>query len=99
MATSKEVAIFFYFWKKVNMKITLEKGNKSYEADLSQPLDISIPLEAGEETVNCFYAPPMQTWPVVAGDFIGLRKYGPVNFLNVKLVLYIKVVCINILIF
>ena len=58
MATSKEVAIFFYFWKKVNMKITLEKGNKSYEADLSQPLDISIPLEAGEETVNCFYAPP-----------------------------------------
>lgn len=67
------------------MKITFEKGNKSYEADLSQPLDISIPLEAGNETVNCFYAPPMQTWPVVAGDFIGSTKYGPVNFLNVQL--------------
>jgi len=67
------------------MRITLEKGSKSYEADLSQPLDISIPLEAGDETVNCFNAPPMQTWPVVAGDFIGLRNHGPVNFLNVKL--------------
>ena len=85
MATSKEVAIFFYFWKKEIMKIILEKGNNSFEANLSQPLDISIPLEAGDQTVNCFFAPPMQTWPVVAGDFIGLRKYSPVNFLNIKL--------------
>ncbi len=67
------------------MKVTVEKGNKSYEADLTQPLDISIPLEAGDQTVNCFYAPRMQTWPVVAGDFIGSTKYGPVNFMNVKL--------------
>lgn len=76
---------FFIFEKIKKMKITFDKNGKSYEADLSQPLDISIPLEEGNQTVNCFYAPPMQVWPVVAGDFIGLTKYGPVNFKNVKI--------------
>lgn len=56
------------------------------EADLSKPLDISIPLIEGHETVNCFYAPFLETAPVVAGAFIGsTAKGGPVNFLNVKL--------------
>lgn len=56
------------------------------EADLSKPLDISIPLIEGHETVNCFYAPFLETVPVVAGAFIGsTAKGGPVNFLNVKL--------------
>ena len=68
------------------MKITFKKGRKTYQADLSKPLDISIPLEEGDRTVNCFYAPWMETAPVVAGDFIGsTQKGGPVNFLNVKI--------------
>ena len=56
------------------------------KADLTQPIDISIPLREGHQTVNCFYAPYLEIAPVVAGSFIGsTAKGGPVNFLNVKL--------------
>ena len=68
------------------MQVTVELNNQSYFADLSKPIDIAIPLEEGLETVNCFYAPPMETAPVVAGSFIGSTdEGGAVNFLNVKL--------------
>ena len=67
------------------MVITFEFKGQSYRADLSQPLDIAIPLKAGLNTVNCFYAPLMETQPVIAGDFIGsTQEGGPLNFLNVK---------------
>ena len=59
--------------------------SKRYQLDLSRPLDISIPLREGMETVNCFYAPPLETAPVIAGSFIGsTAQGGAVNFLNVK---------------
>jgi arylformamidase len=55
-------------------------------ADLSQPIDISMPLREGADTVNCFYAPPFEAAPVVMGSFIGsTAQGGVVNFLNVKL--------------
>ncbi|MGB1218101.1 MAG: cyclase family protein, partial [Saprospiraceae bacterium] len=67
------------------MKINFQHKDKNYKADLSQPLDISLPLKEGMKTVNCFYAPYMSTSPVMAGDFIGsTEKGGPLNFLNVK---------------
>ncbi len=67
------------------MEINFQHQEKNYKADLSQPLDISLPLKEGMKTVNCFYAPYMSTSPVVAGDFIGsTEKGGPLNFLNVK---------------
>ncbi|MBK7869946.1 MAG: cyclase family protein [Saprospiraceae bacterium] len=67
------------------MQIELSHQNQRYCADLSKPIDISIPLKEGLETVNCFYAPPMEAAPVVAGSFIGSTiKGGSVNFLNVK---------------
>lgn len=68
------------------MKITVTHQNKSYQVDLNKPLDISIPLKEGLNTVNCFYAPPMETNPVIAGDFVGSTQMGgPLNFLNVKI--------------
>ena len=68
------------------MKITFQYHNQNYEADLSRPLDISIPLKDGDQTVNCFYAPLMEASPVVVGNFIGsTAKGGSVNFLNVRL--------------
>lgn len=68
------------------MQITLQHQDKTYQSDLSKPHDISIPLEEGVHSVNCFYAPFMETAPVVAGDFIGsTAKGGPVNFLNIRL--------------
>ena len=68
------------------MKIEFERNGRRYRADLSRPLDIAIPLRAGLRTVNCFYAPPLEAEPVVAGDFVGsVARGGPVNFLNVRL--------------
>jgi arylformamidase len=68
------------------MKISLEIKSKRYMVDLSKPRDLSIPLEAGADTVNCFYAPLMEIAPVVMGDFIGdVEKGSPVNFKNVRL--------------
>ncbi len=68
------------------MEATINYKNKKYKINLAQPLDISIPLREGMENVNCFYAPPMETAPVIAGDFIGsTRQGGLLNFLNVRL--------------
>jgi len=67
------------------MKIYLSHSGTPYEADLSKPIDLAIPLKAGENSVNCFYAPPVEYTPVIAGDFIGsTEKGGPLNFKNVK---------------
>ena len=56
-----------------------------WEAILDKPLDISIPVRPGPDTVNCFYAPYMEVEPVVMGDFIGsVSKGGSVNFVNVR---------------
>jgi len=60
--------------------------DQAWRTDLDQPIDISIPLREGHETVNCFYAPFLETTPVVAGSFVGsTEKGGPLNFLNIKL--------------
>ncbi len=68
------------------MKIQLNINNTQYQANLKEPIDISIPLKEGMENPNCFYAPLMETSPVIAGDFIGsTRQGGLLNFLNVKL--------------
>ena len=68
------------------MLISFHHNNDLYEADLSKPIDISIPLRPGKETVNCFYAPFMEISPVISGDFIGsTAQGGPLNFLNVRL--------------
>lgn len=64
---------------------TLRFEDSIYQVDLKKPLDISIPLKDGMETVNCFYAPPVEFSPVVFGDFVGsTQKGGAVNFMNVK---------------
>lgn len=68
------------------MKASTSFNGINYQFDLDQPLDIAIPLQEGLETVNCFYAPPMDVSPVRAGDFIGsTTEGGVVNFMNVRL--------------
>lgn len=68
------------------MLVSLTIRGESYTADLSQPIDISIPIEAGLGKVNCFYAPPVEFLPVVAGSFVGsTAQGGPVNFFNIKI--------------
>ena len=68
------------------MKAIMQWEDQSFEVDFNQPLDIGMALKPGLDNVNCFYAPPFEANPVVAGDFIGdTRKGGVVNFFNVRL--------------
>lgn len=54
--------------------------------DLSDPIDISIPLHDGPNQLNCYYAPHFRIDPVVSGNFIGdMRQGGLLNYKNVHL--------------
>jgi kynurenine formamidase len=66
------------------LKVFISRNGQTFFADLAQPIDIGLPLQEGLGGVNCFFAPPMSTEPVVAGDFVGSTALGgPVNFFNV----------------
>lgn len=67
------------------MKIKFPVGENTWLADLSQGIDLSIPLRSGLENPNCFWAPAPEFSPVVAGDFVGsTAQGGVVNFFNVR---------------
>lgn len=64
----------------------IETKNGQMRIDLSEPLDISIPLRPGVKGVNAYYAPPFTAEPVVMGSFVGsTAKGGAVNFMNVHI--------------
>ena len=66
------------------MIIHFTHRDTKYSADLSNGLDISIPLKSGALGPKCFYAPDFKVEPVIAGDFIGSIEQGsPVNFKNI----------------
>ena len=68
------------------MKITLTHNGRSYNTNLSQGIDISIPLIPGSDSPNCFWAPHFSVEPVRAGDWIGdTLQGGEVNFKTVTL--------------
>jgi kynurenine formamidase len=65
------------------MHISLTFNNIQYRTDLSEGLDISIPMDPASPGPRCFYAPPFQADPVRSGSFIGSIEAGsPVNFKN-----------------
>lgn len=67
------------------MKAQLTFAGKSVQVDFKAPLNIALPLRAGDQNPNCFYAPYMEVEPVRAGDFVGsTAEGGPLNFMNVK---------------
>lgn len=66
------------------MKTTITHHSKTYQIDLSQPLDISIPLRAKKDNVNAWYIGPPTIEPVKNDDWIGSVKSGAdVNFNNI----------------
>ena len=68
------------------MFISFAHHDRTYHADLARPIDLSMLLRAGLDNVNCFWAPPVEYSPVVAGDFVGSTAAGgSVNFFNVRL--------------
>jgi kynurenine formamidase len=70
--------------QSTNMQTEIILNSKKYKTDLSKPLDISIPLRAGEPNVNAWYVKPVEITPVIMGDWIGdVKKGGSVNFRNI----------------
>jgi kynurenine formamidase len=57
-------------------KVQYTFENVDYQFDLSQPLDISIPIRQGSENPNCYYANPPLFQTIRSGDFIGSVALG-----------------------
>ena len=53
------------------MIATIKYNNRKYRIDLSQPLDISIPLTGGASNVNAWNIAPPKISPHAEGDFVG----------------------------
>jgi kynurenine formamidase len=61
--------------------------NKKYSFNSAKPIDISIPLDAGENRVNCYYAEPIKIETISFGEtFVGsVAKGGACNYQKVSL--------------
>ena len=58
------------------MKVQIEWQGKLFEADLANPLSISIPLKDGTNNPNCYFAEPVKFEIIKAEGFIGSIKLG-----------------------
>lgn len=57
---------------------------KTFKVDLTQPIDISLPLKDGNDNPNAWYVPDIKMEAVVMGDWVGeVKKGGSVNFFNI----------------
>jgi arylformamidase len=66
------------------MNAILALPHRTVSVDLDAPLDISIPLRAGKETVNAFHLPPMTVEPFRMGHFVGdVNQGGACNVNNI----------------
>jgi arylformamidase len=69
-----------------NMIINLKHLEKDYKVDLSNPIDITIPIGMDGRHPRCFYAPNVVFEPVVADGFVGdIEQGGLVNFKNITI--------------
>ena len=63
----------------------IKSKNRQFKVDLSQPLDISIPLRAGKENVSAWYVDPIKIEPVRTEQFTGsVEEGGSVNFRDIS---------------
>ncbi|QSE99331.1 cyclase family protein [Fulvivirga lutea] len=68
------------------MIINFTHQGKTYQADLSQPIDISIPLNEGIQNPACYWADDVNFEVIKSGDFIGdVKQGGSVNHKKVTL--------------
>ncbi len=66
------------------MKATIQHPSGTITVDFSQPIDISLPLEAGTGQVSAWYVPPVTMEPVRNGNWVGsVKEGGSVNFRNI----------------
>ncbi|MCB0409778.1 MAG: cyclase family protein, partial [Flavobacteriales bacterium] len=66
------------------MKTTIEYRNRTFKIDLSQPIDISMPIRGTKANVTAWYVNPPEFTPVMENGFIGdVNLGGAVNFRNI----------------
>lgn len=58
------------------MLFTTLLNDKKICFDTTAPMDISLEIKAGPETVNAFHIAPASIQPLVAGNFIGSVPFG-----------------------
>jgi kynurenine formamidase len=66
------------------MKATIDINNKTFTVNLSQPIDISMPLHVGRDNPSAWYVAPPTIEPVRTEQFTGaVAEGGSVNFRNI----------------
>lgn len=66
------------------MIATIEHKGNTFQVNLSQAIDISIPLKNGNNNPTAWYVPEVKMEPVVMGNWIGeVKQGGSVNFFNI----------------
>lgn len=66
------------------MIATIQYNSRKLQIDLSQPLDISMPLKASKNNVNAWYLDAPTIEPVKDGDWVATVKDGAcINFNNI----------------
>ena len=66
------------------MKATITHSGKSYQVDLTKPLDISIPMSSHPKNMKAWYLDPLSMEPVKGDGFVGeVAQGGSVNFRNI----------------
>jgi kynurenine formamidase len=67
------------------MKTSIHYHNKNYVIDLDAGIDISLPIQQGENAASAWYCPPSEISPVMTEHFVGsVKKGGAVNFNNIS---------------
>jgi arylformamidase len=64
------------------MIIQLQFDKRNFQADLSQPLDISLPIRQGHQVnPTCYWAEDVKFETIVSGTFVGsVKEGGSVNY-------------------
>lgn len=68
------------------MKIKITANNRVYSANLSKPLDISLPVREGVSNPTCYWADPVKFEIITSGSFIGsVKEGGSVNYQKLQI--------------
>jgi len=67
------------------MKVTIEYNSRTIQVNISNPIDISIPIDPSKENVNAWYINDPEIQPeVIDGHEVSVAKGAVVNFNGIK---------------
>ena len=67
------------------MKVTIEYNSRTIQVNISNPIDISIPIDPSKENVNAWYINDPEIKPeIIDGHEVSVAKGAVVNFNGIK---------------